>query len=79
MWREVVLQGAGIEFLIAISDGDSEKIAAPAFAHEPAETLEPRILRSQMQIKTHGGGVVIDRGRVHLQRAHVFAPVCAQT
>src|SRR3981081_2834862 len=27
-----------------------------------------------MQIKTHGRSVVIDRGRVHLQRTHVLAP-----
>ena len=36
----MVLQVAGVEFLVAISDGDGEKIAAPAFADEPAETFE---------------------------------------
>ena len=72
--RDVVLQGAGVEFLVAIGNGDSEEIAAPAFADETAETFEPRIFSAEMQIETHGRGIVIDRGRVHLQRAHVFAP-----
>ena len=74
VWREVVLQRAGIEFLVAISDGDGKEIAAPAFADETAETFESRVPRSEMQIETHGRRVVIDRGRIHLQSAHVFAP-----
>ena len=73
--RDVVLQCAGVEFLVAFGDRDSEQIAAPAFADEPAQTFEARILCAEMQIETHRRGVVIDRGRVHLQCAHVFAPV----
>ena len=41
--RDVVLQGAGVEFLFAISDGDGEEIAARAFADQPAQTFEARI------------------------------------
>src|SRR5207237_801019 len=33
-----------------------------------------RIFSAEMQIQTHSRSVVIDRGRVHLQRAHVLAP-----
>ena len=33
---DVVLQGAGVEFLLVFGDCDSEQIAAPAFADEPA-------------------------------------------
>src|ERR1700730_1085160 len=72
--RDVVLQGAGIEFLFAVRDSDGEKIAARAFTDKPAQTFESRISGAEMQVETHGRCVVIDRGRVHLQRAHVFAP-----
>jgi hypothetical protein len=50
--RDVVLQGAGVEFLFVSRDRDGEQIAARAFADEPAEAFEARIARSQMQIKT---------------------------
>ena len=45
--RDVVLQCACIEFLLLFGDGDSEQIAAAAFADEPAQTFEPRIFRAR--------------------------------
>ena len=72
--RNVILQSASIEFLVGHRDRDRQKIAASAFANEAAQTFEARIPCAEMQIETHGRRVVIDRRRVHLQRAHVFAP-----
>src|SRR5439155_17429319 len=69
------LECASIKFLCPICDRNSEQIAARAYAHEAAETFEPRMFCSQMEVETHGCGIVIDRGCVHLQCAHIFAPV----
>src|SRR5947207_971053 len=78
MRRNVILQGARIEFLFVACDCDREQIAAAAFAHKAAQTFEPRIPGTEIQVQTHRGRVVIDRGRVHLQRDHVLSPVlCA--
>ena len=74
----MVLQCAGVEFLLVFRDGDSEQIAAAAFADETAQTFEARIFRAQMQIQAHGGGIVIDRRRVHLQRDRRFLPSFAR-
>src|SRR2546421_1754590 len=73
--RDVVLQGAGIEFLFVCCDCDCEQIAASAFADKAAQTFEPRILGTEIQIQTHRGRVVIDRGGVHLQSDDVLSPV----
>ena len=51
----------------------SRSLRAPS-PIKPAQTFEARIFSAEMQIETHGRRVVIDRGRVHLQCAHVFAP-----
>ena len=64
--RDVVLQRASIEFLLVLGDGDRKQIASAAVADEPAQAFEARILPAQMQIQAHRGGIVIDRGRVHL-------------
>ena len=72
--RDVVLQGAGIEFLVACRDGNGQQIAAPAFPNQPAQAFEPRIFAAKVKIQTHGRRIVIDRCRIHLQRADVFAP-----
>ena len=75
MRRDVVLQCARVEFLLIFCDGDSEQIAAPAFADEPAQTFKARIARAEMQIQTRGRGIVIDRCRIHLQRHDFISPV----
>src|SRR5437762_11099393 len=73
--RNVILQGSGIEFLFVCCDCDGEQIAASAFADKAAQTFEPRILGTEIQIQTHRRCVVIDRGRVHLQGDNVLSPV----
>src|SRR4029453_2069634 len=73
--RDVILQRAGVEFLLIFRNRDRERIPLPAFAYEPAETFETRISRTQIQVKAHGRGIVIDRGRVHLQRDDILSPV----
>src|SRR5438093_1595769 len=60
--RDVVLQGARIEFLFVRCDCDCEQIAATAFAHKAAQTFEPRRPGTEIQIQTHRGCVRIDRG-----------------
>src|ERR1044071_3198335 len=72
--RDMVLQRARVELLVAIGDGDCKKIAPPAFTDKAAQTFETRVAPAQMQVEAHRRGVVIDRGRVHLQRANVLAP-----
>jgi hypothetical protein len=52
--REVVLQRARIKFLFAGCYRDGQQIAASAFADEAAQTFEPRIASSEMQIEAHG-------------------------
>ena len=73
--RDVVLQCAGVEFLLIFRNRDREQIAARAFADEPAETFKTRISRTQIQVETHGRGIMIDRGRIHLQRDDIVSPV----
>src|SRR5438552_760715 len=41
--RDVILQGAGVEFLLVRGNRDREQIAPRAFANQSAETFEPRI------------------------------------
>src|ERR1041385_495059 len=73
--RDVVLQRPGVKLLLVLRDRDGEQIAASAFANQAAQTFETRIARTEMQIQAHGRAVMIDRGRVHLQRAYILAPV----
>src|SRR5437879_3755555 len=73
--RDVVLQRAGVEFLLVFGDRDSEQVAASAFAAEAAETLEARIFSAKMQIQAHGRRVVIYDCRVHLQSDDAAPPV----
>ena len=75
VWRDVVLQCAGVELLPMFGHGDSEQIAAPAFANESAQTFKTRILRADMQIQAHGGSIVIDDCGVHLQRDDILSPI----
>ena len=51
--RNVVLQCACIKFLLLPGNRDSEQVAAAAFAHETAQTLEPRIFCAHVQIQAH--------------------------
>src|SRR5437588_9583326 len=71
--RDVVLQGARIKFLFVRCDWDREQIAASTFADKAAQTFKPRIPGTEVQIKTHRGGVVIDRGGVELQRIDLLS------
>src|SRR5438552_13200555 len=73
--RYVVLQCAGIEFLLVVGDCDSEQITSAALAYEPAQTFKTRIPRPDMQIQAHRRSTVIYHSRVHLQRDDIFCPV----
>ena len=73
--RDMVLQCAGVEFLLIFRNRDREQIAAPAFADEPAQTFETRISRTDIQVKAHGRRFVIYDCRVHLQGYDIVSPV----
>ena len=71
----MVLQCAGIEFLLVFGDCDSEQITSAALAYEPAQTFKTRIPRPDMQIQAHRRSIVIYHSRVHLQRHDIVRPV----
>src|SRR5262245_56566471 len=76
--RDMVLQRAGIEFLLLFRDGDSKQIATATFADEAAETFETRIARAKVQVQAHRRSIMIDRCGVHLQRDNIGRPIlCA--
>src|SRR6266566_704285 len=73
--RNVVLQRAGVEFLLVRRDRDRQQVAPCPFAYEATQTFEPRIFRTEVQVQTHRRRIVIDRGRVHLQGHYVLSPI----
>src|SRR5947208_9311415 len=75
MWRYVILQCAGIEFLSIVRDRNRKEVAASAFPDEAAEALEARIFSAKMQIQAHGRRVMIYDCRVHLKGVDVGSAV----
>src|SRR5207244_6511493 len=63
MGGNMVLQRARIEFLLLFRHSNSQQIAAPSFADEPAETFEARISRAKIQVQAHRRSIVIDHCR----------------
>src|SRR5207244_9680425 len=63
MRGNMVLQRARIEFLLLFRHSNSQQIAAPSFADEPAETFEARISRAKIQVQAHRRSIVIDHCR----------------
>src|SRR4029453_19404181 len=71
---DMVLEGAGVEFLFMMSDRDRKQVAARSFSDEAAQTFEARIAATKMKIETHRRGIALDLGRIDLQCSHTLVP-----
>src|SRR5437868_6783602 len=74
MWRTMILQGAGVEFLFVVGDRKREQITPRPFADESAQTFKSRIGSAEIEIQTHRRSVALHRGGVDLQGNDVFIP-----